>query len=76
VLDGLNLRRTESEANFVFFDAGRPQAEAAKALAAEGVVIGRAFAPYETWVRITIGLPEENARAQAAVKRLFTSRSK
>jgi len=75
VLDGLNLRRTESEANFVFFDAGRPQAEVAKALAAEGVVIGRAFAPYETWVRITIGLPEENARAQAAVKRLFTSRS-
>lgn len=76
VLDGLKLRRTESEANFVFFDAGRPQAEVAKALAAEGVVIGRAFAPYETWVRITIGLPEENARAQAAVKRLFTSGSK
>ena len=76
LLDGLKLRRAESQANFVFFDAGRPQTEVAKALAAEGVVIGRAFAPYETWVRITIGLPEENARAQAAVKRFFTSRSK
>jgi histidinol-phosphate aminotransferase len=76
LLDGLNLRRTESEANFVFFDAGRPQADVAKALEAEGVVIGRAFAPYETWVRVTIGLPEENFRARAAVKRLFTSGSK
>ncbi len=76
VLDSLKLRRTESQANFVFFDAGRPQAEVAKALAAEGVVIGRAFAPYVTWVRITIGLPEENARAQAAVKRFFKSDSK
>ena len=38
--------RTESQANFVFFDAGRPQA--AKALATEGVLVGRTFAPYVT----------------------------
>ncbi len=37
---------------------------------------GLVFAPYETWVRITIGLPEENARAQAAVRRLFTPAGK
>ncbi|MBL9006792.1 MAG: aminotransferase class I/II-fold pyridoxal phosphate-dependent enzyme [Myxococcales bacterium] len=72
LLDGLKLRRTESRANFIFFDAGRPQAEVAKVLLAEGVAIGRPFAPYQTWVRISIGLPEENARAQAAVRRLFS----
>ncbi len=71
VLDALKLRHTDSQANFVYFDAGRPQAEVAKALLAEGVVIGRAFAPHETWVRITIGLTEENARAQAALRRIF-----
>jgi histidinol-phosphate aminotransferase len=53
--------RTESQANFVFFDAGRPQA--AKASATEGVLVGRTFAPYVTWLRITIGFPGENARA-------------
>jgi len=52
VLDSLKLRRTESQANFVFFDAGRPQVEVVKALAAEGVVVGRTLAPDVTWVRI------------------------
>ncbi len=70
-LDALKLRHTDSQANFVYFDAGRPQADVAKALLAEGVVVGRAFPPYDTWLRITIGLPEENARAQAALRRIF-----
>ena len=67
-LDALKLRHTDSQANFVYFDAGWPQADVAKTLLAAGVVIGRAFPPYDTWVRITIGLPEENARAQAALR--------
>ena len=71
VLDALKLRHTDSQANFVYFDAGRPQTEVAKALLAEGVVVSRAFPPYATWVRITIGLPEENARAQAALRRIL-----
>lgn len=71
VLDGLKLRHTDSQANFVYFDAGRPQTEVAKALLAEGVVVSRAFPPYATWVRITIGLSEENTRAQAALRRIL-----
>jgi len=71
LLDELGLRRTDSQGNFVYFDTGRPHAEVAAALQAEGVVIGRAFPPYATWVRITIGLPEENARAQAVIRRLL-----
>ena len=61
VVDLLTPPRTESQANFLFFDAGRPQA--AKALATEGVLVGRTFAPYVTWLRITICFPGENARA-------------
>jgi histidinol-phosphate aminotransferase len=71
VFDALKLRHTDSQANFVYFDAGRPQTEVAKALLADGVVVGRAFPPYDTWLRITIGLPEENARAQAALRKIF-----
>jgi histidinol-phosphate aminotransferase len=73
VLDELKLRHTDSQANFVYFDAGRPHAEVAAALSAEGVIVGRAFPPYADWVRITIGLPDENARAQKALQSLFAS---
>ncbi|MEE9913529.1 MAG: aminotransferase class I/II-fold pyridoxal phosphate-dependent enzyme [Deltaproteobacteria bacterium] len=68
VLDGLGLRHTASSANFVFFDSGRPHAEVQEKLRQAGIIIGRSFAPYDTWIRITIGTPDENARAQAAIR--------
>jgi len=76
VLDELKLRHADSQANFVYFDAGRPQAEVVAALKSEGVIIGRAFPPYTDWVRITIGLPEENSRAQAAFVKFLKSQSR
>jgi len=71
VLADLKLRHTDSQANFVYFDAGRPHAEIAAALKISGVIVGRAFSPYDNWVRITVGLPSENARAQSALKRAY-----
>lgn len=68
VLDELGLPHTNSAANFVFFDAGRPQGEFAARMREQGVVVGRTFAPYASWVRITVGLPEENLRAQKALR--------
>ena len=66
-LDGLGLRYAQPAGNFVFFDSGRPQAQVAAGLLARGVQIGRAFPPYDSWVRISIGRPEENAVAQRAL---------
>lgn len=66
-LDARKLRRTQSAANFVFFDTGRPHTEVAARLRQQGIVIARAFPPYNTWVRITIGLPEENLLARRAL---------
>jgi histidinol-phosphate aminotransferase len=68
VLDKLKLRHTDSQANFVYFDAGRPHAEVAAALKASGILVDRTFPPYDNWVRITIGLPPDNVRAQAALR--------
>ena len=68
VLDELKLPHTKSATDFVFFDAGRPQTEIAARMRAQGVDVGRTFAPYVSWVRITIGLPEENLRAQRALR--------
>ena len=64
-------RFSTSQANFVFFDCGRPHAEAAAALAARGVIVGRAQPHFETWLRISIGLPEDNAIARQAVAELL-----
>jgi histidinol-phosphate aminotransferase len=64
----LNLPHTDSRANFVFFDAGRPQPVLAAAMRERGVDIGRAHPPYTNWARITIGLPSENLHAQNALR--------
>jgi histidinol-phosphate aminotransferase len=71
VLEGLRLRHSSATANFIFFDSGRPQAQLALAFAAKGIDIGRAFPPLDTWARISIGLPEENARAQEALRKML-----
>jgi histidinol-phosphate aminotransferase len=68
VLRELNLSHTDSRANFVFFDAGRPQPILAAAMRQQGVDIGRAHPPYTNWARITIGLSSENLRAQNALR--------
>lgn len=65
------VRYANSVANFVFFDAGRPQQTIAAALATQNIAIGRAQPPLDKWVRIAIGLPEENAIARKAVAELL-----
>ena len=64
-------RFSASQANFVFFDCGRPHAEAAAALAARGIIIGRAQPQFDNWLRISIGLPDENRIARQAVAELL-----
>ena len=68
VLRELKLPHTDTHANFVFFDSGRPQPVLAAAMRQRGIDIGRAHAPYTNWARITIGLPSENLRAQDALR--------
>lgn len=74
-LDARGLRRTDSVGNFVFFDSGQPHADLAAALAARGVIVARAFPPYGTWLRVTIGRPEDNARAREALAATLKERS-
>jgi histidinol-phosphate aminotransferase len=71
VLRELKLPHTATHANFIFFNAGRPQAELAAALRRRGVDIGRSHPPFTNWARITIGLPEENLHAQTALRQVL-----
>ena len=70
-LEELGLPHTASMTNFVFFDAGKPHAEVQERLKKAGILIGRSFEPYDTWIRITIGRPEENAKAQSALREII-----
>jgi histidinol-phosphate aminotransferase len=67
----MKLRHSDSRGNFVFFETGRPHREVAEALGARGIEIGRAFPAYDRWVRISIGLPEENNMARTAIADLL-----
>ncbi len=71
LLDTMGRRRSDSRGNFVFFETGRPHEGIAAQLNNEGIEIARAFPPFDHWVRISIGLPAENARARDAIKKLL-----
>ncbi|WMJ69648.1 histidinol-phosphate transaminase [Stenotrophomonas sp. 24(2023)] len=73
VLASLQLRSTRAAGNFVFFDSGHAHAEVAAALLQHGVRVARVFAPYATWVRISIGTPAENRRAQQALRTVLAA---
>ncbi|MBL4602239.1 MAG: aminotransferase class I/II-fold pyridoxal phosphate-dependent enzyme [Emcibacteraceae bacterium] len=55
----LNLDFVKSNANFAFFNAGRPSTEIAKKLLEHGIVSGRPFPPFTNWVRMSTVKPEE-----------------
>ena len=66
-LDKSGLQHTASGANFVFFDTKKPYDDVRKKLEEAGILIGRKFEPYSTWIRISIGLPEENAIVRSII---------
>lgn len=70
LLDSLKLEHTSSQANFIYFNTTRPYDQVRAAFNAQGIQIARLFSPYNTWVRITIGLPAENKKAQEILKKL------
>jgi histidinol-phosphate aminotransferase len=58
-LDRLGLHRADAQGNFVFFDTGGPLQRFQERMLAEGMKVGRRFDGYDTWARVTIGLPQE-----------------
>ena len=58
---------TESYANFVFADLGRPVAPLVEALLREGIIVRGLGAQ---WLRVSVGTPEENALFVAAFRKV------
>jgi histidinol-phosphate aminotransferase len=71
LLHSLGRQVTASAANFIFFETGMNHADFAARLSDQGIEIGREFAPYQRWARVSIGLAAENSIARDAVRRLI-----
>ncbi len=59
-----------SQTNFVLANFGRPGKEIYDVLLRQGVIVRPMPPPIATWLRITIGTPEENDRLLGAVQEL------
>jgi histidinol-phosphate aminotransferase len=70
-LTKMGRKMTDSQTNFVFFHAGMPVEQVQKAMLAKGFQIGRAFPPYNDWVRISIGTPDEMRQVAAALPEII-----
>jgi histidinol-phosphate aminotransferase len=71
-LDRLRIKYWPSQGNFVLFDTGRDATEVFQALLREGVIL-RPVKPYgfPTYLRMSVGLPEENRAAIAALAKVL-----
>jgi histidinol-phosphate aminotransferase len=69
-LENLGLTVAPSQANFVLVDFAKPGKEIFDRLLRAGVIVRPMPPPIDTWLRITIGLPEENDRLLGAIREL------
>ncbi len=67
----MGLRVAPSQANFVLVEVGRPGPTVYASLLEEGVIVRPMVEPLDTWVRVTVGLPEENERFLRALGRVL-----
>ncbi len=65
------LRVAPSQANFVLVDVGQTGRAVYDALLREGVIVRPMAAPIDTWLRVTVGLPQENDRFLQALGRVL-----
>jgi histidinol-phosphate aminotransferase len=68
-------RSIPSETNFVMIDAGGDVKPLIAAFEARGIRVGRRFAAMPTWLRVTIGTPEETRAFLAAFREIVRARA-
>jgi len=69
-------RRTiPSETNFVMIDAGTDVKPLVAAFEGRGIRVGRRFAALPTWLRVTIGTPEDTRAFLAALRAIVPARA-
>lgn len=57
--DAYKLSYVKSAGNFVYFDCKMPVEDFRQRMAAEGLLVGRLYKPYPTWMRVSVGTSED-----------------
>ena len=70
-LEAQGLVVAPSQANFVLVKTPEPGRAVFEALLHEGVIVRPMHATLESWIRVTVGLPEQNARFLDALQRVL-----
>jgi len=68
-LKEMGLRYIPTEANFIYFDSGRDGKQIYNALLKEGIIARHIEG---SWIRVTIGLPEDNRRFIFSLKKVLS----
>jgi histidinol-phosphate aminotransferase len=69
-LDKRNIKYTPSETNFFMMDVHRPWGDFSKAMAGQGVLVGRLWPIWPTMVRVSVGTDHDMKRFQETLDRV------
>jgi len=75
-VDRLGYARAQSQGNFVFFEVRQPIVEFKQAMLTRGISVGRPFAGYDQWCRLTVGTGPEIDRVLAVMPEVLKSSAK
>jgi histidinol-phosphate aminotransferase len=71
LLNERNLPYTKSRGNFILFNTLGSVGEFSSAMRKNGIMIGRSFAPYKSWVRVSMGTQEDMQLFADAAREYF-----
>ncbi len=69
--EDLGLPYTPSVTNFVLFDTGGSVRDFALAMRKKGLLVGRSYAPYRSWCRVSMGTVEQMGRFSYALREYY-----
>ena len=72
MFDEMNVPYTPSRGNFVLFDTRGSARDFSSAMRENGIMIGRTYAPYKSWVRVSMGTVEDMEKFADAAANYFT----
>lgn len=70
--DEMGVNYIKSNANFTFMETGIEIEKFQAMMLAEGIQVGRAFAPFTTWARVSMQTPEEMAYFVQTYRKLMS----
>jgi histidinol-phosphate aminotransferase len=73
LFDELELAYARSRGNFVLFDTRGSVREFSAAMRRAGIMVGRSYSPYKSWIRVSVGTVEDMRAFASAARAYFVA---